>query len=184
MRRIAGGEKYTEAFPPLAAEDARVLILGSMPSVESLRTGQYYGHPRNHFWPLIFGIFGEAPAADYGERTRFLIGRGIALWDVFAGCRRKGSLDSAIRDGRYNDFAAFLAGYPAIHTIFFNGRKAEGAFLRYLKNNLPAAGLLDVRKLRLLPSSSPVPTRTMRRLEDKLPAWGAVREAAKEGSDS
>jgi hypoxanthine-DNA glycosylase len=131
----------------------------------------------------MYGIFDETYAEDYGERTRFLTGRGIALWDVFAGCRRKGSLDSAIKDGRYNDFTAFLASYPSIHTIFFNGRKAEGAFLRYLKTDPKAEGLLDGRKLRLLPSSSPVPTRTMRRMEDKMPAWRAVRDAAEDGSD-
>lgn len=183
MERIARGEVFARAFPPAAGEGARVLVLGSMPSVESLRTGRYYGHPRNHFWPLVFGIYGKEPPEDYGERIGFLMERGIALWDVLAGCRRRGSLDSAIRDERYNDFAAFFAKHPAIETVFFNGRKAEGAFLRYLKSGTEAEELPGGRRLRLLPSSSPVPTRAMRRMEDKLPAWRAVREAAEGRSD-
>ena len=37
-------------FPPVYDENARVLILGSFPSVKSREQGFFYGHPQNRFW--------------------------------------------------------------------------------------------------------------------------------------
>ena len=51
------------AFPPVAPPGARVLILGSMPSVESLNQGFYYAHPRNAFWRVMAEVYGERSAA-------------------------------------------------------------------------------------------------------------------------
>ena len=41
-------------LPPVITKDSKVLILGSMPSVLSLESQEYYGNPRNHFWKIIF----------------------------------------------------------------------------------------------------------------------------------
>ena len=49
-----------KAFPPVAQPDARLLILGSMPSVASLEQRFYYGHPRNAFWRILAETF-DAP---------------------------------------------------------------------------------------------------------------------------
>ena len=58
------------SFEPVFAESARVLIVGSMPSVKSLEDAQYYAHPRNAFWPILFDVFGEAPSRDYERKRR------------------------------------------------------------------------------------------------------------------
>ena len=46
-------------FPPIAAPDARVLILGTMPSEASLQKQQYYGYGRNAFWPILYALWDE-----------------------------------------------------------------------------------------------------------------------------
>ena len=82
------------SFPPIIGANARLLILGTLPGEESLRLRQYYGHPRNHFWPLIAAIFDKSLPAAYAERERLLKRNRSALWDVLESAERVGSLDS------------------------------------------------------------------------------------------
>ncbi len=142
------------SFEPIARRNARLLILGSLPSVASLAAGEYYAHPRNQFWPIVGAICGFDAAAPYARRKAALTAAGIALWDVVGSGVRPGSLDSAIDDATVvaNDFPAFLAAHPRIARVCFNGRKAEAAWRRHVAARLPAARQLDCR---LLPSTSP-----------------------------
>ncbi len=55
-----------------------MLVLGTLPGEESLRRQEYYAHPRNLFWPIVFALFGACVPASYDERVRFLRDRGIA----------------------------------------------------------------------------------------------------------
>ena len=76
------------SFPPIVGANARLLILGTLPGEESLRLRQYYGHPRNHFWPLIAAIFDKSLPAAYAERERLLKRNRSALWDVLESAER------------------------------------------------------------------------------------------------
>ena len=165
-------------FPPIAAPDARVLVLGSMPSVASLARQQYYGHERNAFWAIMGRLFGAGPELPYDERQQRLRDHGVAVWDVLGKCRRAGSLDTAIvpESEAANDFATFFADHPQIGAIFFNGTKAETAFRRHV---LPMVAELD-REFRLarLPSTSPA--HAGRTFAQKLAAWRAVAWAVEQ----
>lgn len=162
-------------FPPIAAPDARVLVLGSMPSVASLAKCEYYGHPRNAFWPIMGRLFGASPELPYDQRGRILRSRQVAVWDVLRECYREGSLDTAIHTAseRPNDFAAFFREHLEVGAIFFNGHKAEQAYRRHVLPVLSQTGR-EFRYLRL-PSTSPA--HAGRSFEEKLAAWRAVREA-------
>ena len=139
-------------FEPVWREDARMLILGSMPSVESLRQSFYYAHPRNTFWPMMAEILNEPLPLSIDEKKAMLLRHRIALWDTVGSCERAGSLDSAIRDPQPNDFAALFRNCPEIKHIFFNGATAHQLYCKLVAKE-------DGRRmLHRLPSTSPAYT--------------------------
>ena len=164
-----------KAFPPVVTPNARVLILGSMPSAASLANHQYYANPRNHFWLIMSTLFGADIELCYAARCHNLSKYRIALWDVIAGCIRRGSLDSNIIEESIvvNDFGTFFARYTAIHSVFFNGGKAEQVYRKYVLHTLAAD--LDLEYHRL-PSSSPANATWS--LAEKLKAWQIVKQKA------
>ncbi|WP_168123083.1 DNA-deoxyinosine glycosylase [Paenibacillus sp. HB172176] len=169
------------SFPPVVDERARVLIAGTAPSVKSLEHRQFYGHKQNYFWRIVYGLFGEGggdanarihqpPPESYEERVAFLQKHRLALWDVIASCEREGSLDANIRDESANDIPGLLRRYPGIRCIAFNGSKAWETFRKVhgTEKVFPGISLLK------LPSTSPIPTKHMRSLEDRLAAWKVI----------
>lgn len=164
-----------QGFPPIAAPRAHSLILGSMPSVESLRRQQYYAHPRNAFWRIMQALYDIPADGSYEQRTSALREQRLALWDVLKHCRREGSLDSNIRSDSIiaNDFTAFFNDHPEIHRIFFNGGKAEQEYLRRVLPNLVSGH--QAITLQRLPSTSPANARLS--FDDKLLQWAALNDA-------
>ena len=66
--------------------------------------GQYYAHPRNAFWPIVFSLWDAPLTADYAQRLAFARAHHIALWDAARTCEREGSLDADMRRAEPNDF--------------------------------------------------------------------------------
>ncbi len=120
------------AFPPIVAENSRILILGTMPGERSLQLQQYYGHSGNHFWKILFELFDEPFTKDYEKREDLLLRHRIALWDVLSHCECEGSADSNIRNEVVNDFAEFYRMYPDIRTVFFDSTHAEKFYLKHV----------------------------------------------------
>jgi len=159
---------WAMGFPPIENPNARVLILGSMPGIASLRAGQYYAHPRNQFWPIMGALLGHNLAElAYPERVQCLIDAGIALWDVLQSCQRPGSLDADIAPASIiaNDFATFFARHPAITHVYFNGTAAERHF------NQRVRPLLQTRPLHYLRLPSTSPAHAALNYPAKLDAW-------------
>ncbi len=133
-------------FEPVWDGESILLILGSFPSVKSREEGFYYGNPRNRFWGMLFGFFGEDVPAEIEKKREFLHRRRIALWDVYASCEVVGSSDASIREGETADLPRILSA-SKVQRVFCNGSKAyEGLSLRF-PELLPIA--------RRLPSTSP-----------------------------
>ena len=146
-----------------------------MPSEASLEVSQYYGLPRNAFWTIMGEIFGAGRELPYDQRLEILKRNGVALWDVLAECRRRGSLDSSIelRDARVNDFATFFRRHRGIRRVFFNGSKAAEVYRRRaLPEVEPVAPYLSHHRL---PSTSPAMASLS--LAEKVQQWQQILEA-------
>lgn len=159
-----------KSFAPVVDPNPRILILGSMPGIASLKKRQYYGHRQNQFWRLLGCVLGEDLAGmDYDTRLAALKRRGIALWDVLAECRREGSLDSDIRNEEPNAVAKLLRE-TGIKTVFLNGGKAASAFQEFITESLPS-GVTVVK----LPSSSPAHASLT--FNEKLARWKQIADS-------
>ncbi len=136
------------SFPAIADDETRILILGSLPGDRSLQLDQYYGHPQNRFWRVIANITGSEVPLDYEAKLAMLLHHAIGVWDVVHQAKRKGSLDTNIVDEVPNDLDSFLASHRNIHTVAFNGAKAQKLFDKYFARR-------PELKYLALPSTSP-----------------------------
>lgn len=155
-------EERIVCFDPVAPPNARLLILGTMPSVESLRQSFYYAHPRNAFWPILSNLLGGPLPETTQAKKEMLVRHRVALWDVAGSCVRPGSLDSAIREVVPNDFEALFRRCPGIEKILFNGATAQKLYEKYV--GVMPSGCVWAR----MPSTSPAYTLGFER---KLAAW-------------
>ena len=153
-------------LPPVVGASTRLMVLGSFPGVASLRAGQYYAHPRNHFWPILAALWHvDLPALPYAERLQHLLARGLGLWDVYARCEREGSLDSAIEQPQLNDLTGLTRLAPQLRAIAHNGGESARAM-----RHTQGLGLAVHR----LPSTSPA--NASWGFDRKLAAWRHVFE--------
>lgn len=120
------------SFGPLIKKDARILILGSMPSPASRAVSFYYGHPQNRFWKMLALIYKREEFKSIEEKKAFCLKNKLALFDVIARCEIVGASDASIRNVTPNDIAGLIKG-TAIRRIILNGNKAALLFQRYIK---------------------------------------------------
>jgi len=155
------------SFQPIINPNSRVLVLGSMPGVQSITEQKYYANPRNQFWEIIYEVFSTPLEQCYDSRLEFIRNKGIALWDVIDKCRRIGSLDSNIENASVNDFEFLYSNYPNLKLVVFNGAKAHELYKKQVGCN---RSNLDYK---LLPSTSPAHTM---KYEEKLKQWSIIAD--------
>ncbi|MEN9543954.1 MAG: hypothetical protein RLZZ598_787 [Pseudomonadota bacterium] len=160
--------EWLDGLPPVLDRATRLIVLGSFPGVASLTACQYYAHPRNHFWPIVGALIGvDLVARPYPERLAVIRGHGLGLWDIYARCRREGSLDVAIRDAGPNDLAGLRQQAPFLQAVAHNGGESARAA------RITAGLGLAVHRL---PSTSPANASWS--FERKLAAWRNAFEAS------
>ena len=125
-----------QSLPPIIDESSEILILGTMPGKESLRSKEYYAAPNNSFWKIMKRLFNSnMEFKNYEEKVSCLKKHHIALWDTLQSCERESSLDSNIKEEEYNDIDDLLSRYPQIKKVIFNGKQAAN----YYKTRLPSS---------------------------------------------
>lgn len=154
------------SFPPIVDKSSKILILGSVPGVKSLQMQQYYAHPQNNFWKLMFHLVDTEFSSDYHTRLQLLKKHRIALWDVIESCERKGSKDTDIKSEIDNDIQELINSHPNIKIIFCNGQKSY-------KNLLKVVGKNFIIPIVVLPSTSPLHTI---KFEEKLEQWKIIKD--------
>ena len=160
-------------FAPIAAPDARVLVLGSMPGRRSLDEHQYYGHPQNAFWRIVSQYTSVLPTSDYCARVDGLIRARIAVWDVIRSCIRPGSLDADIEKTsiEVNNIEQFFHEHSQIKAVYFNGGRAANEYRKRVLPALPPE-LARLPATQLL-STSPANARYS--LDDKKANWAVIQ---------
>ena len=99
----------------------------------------------------------------YDAGLERVLSHDIGIWDVLDACHRQGSLDSAIRHAKPNDFASLREHAPLLENVCFNGKTA-GRFADVIGQ----AGYDTL----VLPSSSPANATLT--FEQKLVQWRAI----------
>lgn len=150
------------SFPPFVDNETEILILGTMPGIASLEKQEYYAHPRNHFWKIIYTLFDKLPVSiHFEEKIELLQNNKIGIWDVLEHCEREGSLDIHIKNHKPNDFENLFNQFPNIKKIIFNGKESH----RYFIKNF---GQIKGITYYVMPSTSPANTMSF---ENKLTTW-------------
>lgn len=135
-------ERINHTFPPFIFEEAKIIILGSFPSVKSRESNFYYMHPQNRFYRILSNLFGEdVYSYSIDEKKSFLIRKKIALYDVVQSCIISGSSDSSIKEVEYIDLDDILL-HTNIQHIFLNGSKAASLFIKHFKRYQNIATIL------------------------------------------
>ena len=150
------------SFAPIVNSETKILILGTIPGVASLAKQEYYGHPRNHFWPILFELLNTMPVSNvFEDKVKTLQTHKIGLWDVLKNCQRQGSLDIHIKKPLENDFEGLLKQFPNINKIVFNGKESHKYFFKKF-------GQIQGITYYTMPSTSPANTMS---LEKKIEIW-------------
>ena len=158
---------------PVYDENSRVLILGSFPSVKSREQVFFYAHPQNRFWKVMGALCGEnnLPEFDYDTKLKILLNDNIALWDTIKSCKRKGSLDSDIKNEQPNNIRKLLKNYPSIKIICLNGNKSYSAFEKYFPD------LIEKYSTYKMPSTSPANAKYS--LNKLIEEWSIILQVTK-----
>jgi len=144
-QKVLAQHTVSHPFDPISDERSSILILGTMPSVQSRAGSFYYAHPRNRFWTVVASVFGQSQPESIADKTHLLLDNGVALWDVLASCDISGSDDSSIRNPVCNDIAALVSN-SSIVKILCNGTKAFNLYRKHI--DLP-------QPVHCMPSTSP-----------------------------
>lgn len=164
---MAEREQVIHQVEPIWAPDARVLLLGTMPSPASRAAGVPYAHPQNRFWPVLATLFGEKDPQDPQGRRDLARRHHVAIWDVVGSCSIQGASDASIKDVVPNDVRAFVEG-TQIGQVFLTGSTAARLYRKHLASQV---GL----PYQALPSTSPANARM--RLPQLIEAYRPVAEA-------
>lgn len=161
--------KYTHVihpFEPVYDDKSKILILGTLPSVKSREQQFYYGHKQNRFWKVLETIYGEIIPDSIEGKKAFLLGRGIAVWDVIYSCDIIGSSDSSIKNVTPTKIFELIQN-SEITKIYANGKKAEALYNKYQR---------EMTRIEIIPLPSTSPANAAWNIERLAREWEMIKD--------
>lgn len=128
-----------ESLKPFLPDGARILILGSLPSIATRKANFYYAHKTNRFYKILAGVFHQEEPQTTEERKAFLTEHKIALYDSIFECDIHASSDSSIRNVVSSKpiIEEIKKKYP-IKAVFTTGKASDAVYKKYIgQDNIP-----------------------------------------------
>lgn len=184
QKKAINNENLKYGLAPWVGVNPTVLILGTLPSDDSIKSGLYYQNPTNRFWEIMHIIFG----GDIDDHSKdFIISQKIALWDCFRSAQRKDSADKNIIVGTEtpNDILSFLKEHPTINCIILNGttKHPKSGYSTITAFNKYFYDLYDNYMILCLPQTSSRNERFGKTMEEKINKWSIVRKLVDEPAE-
>lgn len=163
---------------PWTGKNPKILILGTIPSLESYESKCYYKNAlkkKNSFWEILSNLFKEELTP---ESKKQLTDKGIALWDCLSECNKniKNNSDNKIikTSAKPVDMDAFLKKFPTIKYIILNGQGRKNGTPYYFNKFYKKLNSKYI--IKALPSSS---NSNAMDKEKKIKEWGCILEFLK-----
>ncbi len=128
-----------ESLKPFLPDGAKILILGSLPSIATRKACFYYAHKTNRFYKILSGMFKEEEPLSIEERKNFLSRHHIALYDSIYECDIRASSDASIRNviSSKEIIEKIRRDYP-IRAVFNTGKVSYDVYQKYIgKDSFP-----------------------------------------------
>lgn len=128
-----------DSLKPFLPSGAKVLILGSLPSIATRKANFYYAHKTNRFYKILAGVYQEEEPLTTEERKAFLTKHHIALYDTIQECDIRASSDSSIKNAVSTKpmMEQIKKEYP-IQAIFTTGSLADKIYKKNIgEDNIP-----------------------------------------------
>ncbi len=122
-----------ESLKPFVPQNAKILILGSLPSIATRRANFYYAHKTNRFYKILAGVFNEEEPQTIEERKDFLTRHCIALYDSIYECDIHASSDASIRNVvSSKDILESIKNENSISAVFTTGKASFNIYRKYI----------------------------------------------------
>ena len=155
--------EFAKSFNAVYDGNAKILIMGSIPSVGGVKYGFFYMSKVNNFWKYLTRTLNtdnfvelteqyrkhyNTPDSEYYKENvkNALYKNHIALFDIIESCERVGSADNQILSSKNNSYASIkqiLLKNPNIKKIIVNSYEVE----KRLKQTLGKNGLAEIKTI-------------------------------------
>jgi double-stranded uracil-DNA glycosylase len=166
--------RETNPFKMFYPKNAKYLIVGSFPSINSKKGWSYdwyYSNGRNQFWRILEAVYG-VDLKTKEQQQKLFTNLAIAITDIILSCERSSisSLDAHLINIEYNvDAITKVLKSRQINTVLVTSRFVEKLFKKVFTDLLQ-----ELPELELITLPSPSPRYALMSFKDKVKRYSEV----------